>query len=389
MSTFQVKVRRIRAIEAHRNADALEFAVIDDYRAIVRKGQYLAGELVVYIPEAAVTTPFVLKTVGLWDEANNKGRCAGDDGMRVKALKLRGSLSQGLVYPLSNLTEHPVPGWYLQGEDGTLWPVQEGDEVASLLGIVKYKPEIPAELDGLVFDAGIELMPKFDVEDIKKYPDVFHEGEPVSMTEKLHGTFGVFVLLPEQHSHPEHGDFIVSSKGLSDQGLAFQNVAENKDNAYVRAAAELAVRDRLMRLRELLASQGRDVSVPLVVFGEIIGSVSKQDLKYGQGLALAVFDIALGWRSSLGYFDVDETTTLAREAGFGVVPEIYRGPFSREALATATSGKETYSGKGLHIREGVVVRPLAVRRHPDIGRVLLKSVSENYLVRGGNATEFS
>lgn len=54
MSSFQVPVKRIRAIEAHPNADAIEFAVVDGYRSIVRKGDFASGELVAYIPEASI-----------------------------------------------------------------------------------------------------------------------------------------------------------------------------------------------------------------------------------------------------------------------------------------------------------------------------------------------
>lgn len=54
MSSFQVPVKRISAIEAHPNADAIEFAVVDGYRSIVRKGDFASGELVAYIPEASI-----------------------------------------------------------------------------------------------------------------------------------------------------------------------------------------------------------------------------------------------------------------------------------------------------------------------------------------------
>ena len=80
MSTFKVEARRIAAIEPHTNANALEFVVIDGYRAIVRKDIYRQGQLVAYIPEGALTNRFVLSNLKLWDEANGKGLCAGEDG---------------------------------------------------------------------------------------------------------------------------------------------------------------------------------------------------------------------------------------------------------------------------------------------------------------------
>jgi hypothetical protein len=46
------------------------------------------------------------------------------------------------------------------------------------------------------------------------------------------------------------------------------------------------------------------------------------------------------------------------------------------------------SGKAVHVREGIVIRPVKERYEHDIGRVILKSVNEAYLLRGGETTEF-
>lgn len=72
MSSFQVPVKRIRAIEAHPNADAIEFAVVDGYRSIVRKGDFASGELVAYIPEASIVPEAVIRRLGLWDAEKGK-----------------------------------------------------------------------------------------------------------------------------------------------------------------------------------------------------------------------------------------------------------------------------------------------------------------------------
>ena len=53
-----------------------------------------------------------------------------------------------------------------------------------------------------------------------------------------------------------------------------------------------------------------------------------------------------------------------------------------------TDGK-TVIGNEIHIREGVVNTPLVERRDNALGRVILKSVSANYLLRKGESTEFS
>jgi len=99
MSTFSVKVRKIEILP-HPNADALELAQVDDYRCVVKKGQYKTGDLVVYIPEAAVVPEWILKQYNFWNEKENKGMLAGSLGNRVKAIKLRGELSTGIILPI-------------------------------------------------------------------------------------------------------------------------------------------------------------------------------------------------------------------------------------------------------------------------------------------------
>ena len=90
MSSFAVTVEKARILP-HPNADALELAQIGEYRAVVRKGEFPDGELVVYIQEQAIVPDNLLAELGL------SGRLAGKDGNRVKAVRLRGELSQGIV----------------------------------------------------------------------------------------------------------------------------------------------------------------------------------------------------------------------------------------------------------------------------------------------------
>ena len=49
----------------------------------------------------------------------------------------------------------------------------------------------------------------------------------------------------------------------------------------------------------------------------------------------------------------------------------------------------TVLGSAAHIREGVVIRPRTERHDDRTGRVILKSVSGDYLTRKGDTTEFA
>ncbi|MFT4978137.1 MAG: RNA ligase (TIGR02306 family), partial [Myxococcota bacterium] len=92
MAEHEVRVVAV-TIEPHDNADALEIARVGDYRAVVGKGQLATGDLIAYIPEQSLVPQPLLVELGL------VGRLAGKEKNRVKALRLRGVLSQGLCYP--------------------------------------------------------------------------------------------------------------------------------------------------------------------------------------------------------------------------------------------------------------------------------------------------
>jgi hypothetical protein len=92
MATFETKVVRL-VIEPHKDADTLEIALIGGYRAVVPKGQFKTGDLAAYIQEASIVPDEIIEEMGL------TGRLAGSKHNRVKALRLRGIFSQGLVYP--------------------------------------------------------------------------------------------------------------------------------------------------------------------------------------------------------------------------------------------------------------------------------------------------
>lgn len=347
MATFESKIHALQ-IEPHPNADRLELAAIGGYRCVVPKGRYEPGDLAAYIPEGAIVPDAVIAELGL------EGRLAGPQKNRVKAIRLRGTLSQGLVYPA-------------RGEKLRATGVQEGDDVTEALGLVKYEPPIPIHMQGEVDNARGRTV-KYDIEDVKKFPGVLRDGEEVVMTEKLHGTWCCLGW------HPEHGP-IVTSKGLSARGLVFKLNEANENNLYVRAW-----RAHRAELEAMFGMDTQSSADPFYVLGEIHGR-GVQDLHYGlANPGFRVFDIRIGRSGSphARYLDVDDLRRTVAEH-LPMVPVLYRGPFSQAAMLRHTTGATSLGGG--HIREGVVIRPVRERMDPDLGRVLLKSVSGDYLTR--------
>jgi len=387
MATFGCTVEKI-TIKEHPNADAIELAVVGDYVSIVRKGEFKTGDLAIYIPEAALVPQVVLEKIGLWDTENDKGRLAGKNGDRVKAIRLRGIMSQGIIYPLVFRTDvHDMDtgaitdDWILtfpRGECEAGRKVVEADEVSEILGITKWEPPIPTSMSGEVFAAFGKTI-NFDIENIKRFPDVLEDGEMVSITEKLHGTWCCFGF------HPAIEDPIITSKGLSGKGLVFKYNDANKGNLYRRMFDKYNdVGDGYTMFDGISQLALLPTNTPIYVLGEVFGQ-GVQDLTYvdDNEKYFRIFDIYVGEPTKGRYLPPDEVIKIARVLDILTVPVLFSGPYSKETVDDLTNGKETVSGKEIHMREGIVIRPVNERRNDEIGRVILKSVSDAYLLRKG------
>ncbi len=326
MSEFRVQVVRLGAIEKHPNADTLGVTRVHDYPVIVRLGDYQPGDLAVYVPIDAI--------VPETEEWAFLGR-----HRRVGAKRLRGVFSMGL------LTKAPA---------GAV----EGDDVAEQLGITKWEPPIEAEErvhrggGGPAPEAAPPPalhVPFYDIEGLRRWPDVLREGEEVVITEKIHGANARFVHDGKQ--------LHVGSRG--------QFKKAELDKLWWPVA-------RVWELERMLAN-----TPGFAVYGEVYGRV--QDLRYGldEGVTLRVFDV---WDAHVGcWLHFDEARKFAAMCGLEWVPVLYRGAWKPELRGLA-EGPSTLPCAH-HVREGIVIRPVLERWDPRIGRVQLKLHGEGFLTR--------
>lgn len=347
MSTFEVKVRRVQVVphpdpEAH----SIELGKVDGYESVIVKGQFQSGDLAVYIPEQAIVPDALITEMGL------TGRLAGKATNRVKAIKLRGTLSQGLLYRPKAWPD----GW------------EEGTDVAEALGIVKWVPEVPMEMAGEVEPApGGGFRSYTDIESLQRFPGMFADGQQVRMCEKLHGTCHIACLT--------QGQFVVSSKGMAGKHLVLK---ESERNVYWRAAKAFHLQDAL---QDYLARIGQPNGT-ILLFGEVLGV---QDLKYGYDkgqIGYRAFDV---WVHG-GFADARLFDGFASLYGLPTAPVLYEGPFSWEVARQQAAGQSTIAN---HLREGIVIRPLPIeQRTPEGDRMIAKLLSPAYLLRKGETTEF-
>jgi len=356
MAQYEVTVEKLHNCRKHPNADSLSLANVgseDGFQVVTGLNAYKDYDEVVYVPEGGIVPDKILDELGL------KGRLGGKTKNVVKAIKLRGELSQGLIIPEPVATR-------IATENGA----RPGDTWAEALGIVKFVPEVAIAMSGTI-EAAPDLVPMFEVESVKKYGKVFTEGEQVEITEKLHGT--CFVSTYETATDTLQ----VSSKGISKDGYALK---EDEHNLYWRAAHEYSLKEALATLA---LSFPHAVSISL--FGEVFGE-GVQDLHYGANgrtgkVGFAAYAMLLKYQTGEQW--VSPHAMLPREVP--CVPVLYVGPYSKEKVAELTDGMEQFSGRELHIREGVVVQAAPPRTSPLLrGLALVKSVSADYLTRGKN-----
>jgi hypothetical protein len=146
-------IRKINLVEPIEGADAIEVATVDGWKVVVKKNEFKVGDLVVYFEiDSWVPTglaPFLSK-------GKEPREYNGIKGERLRTIKLRGQISQGLILP------YAICGKICE----------EGEDVSELLYIQKYEAPIPAQLAGQVKSTFPSFIPKTDQERVQNIPDL-------------------------------------------------------------------------------------------------------------------------------------------------------------------------------------------------------------------------
>jgi RNA ligase (TIGR02306 family) len=380
MSSLIVEVCKVNEVTEHPNADRLSIVTIKGFNCIVGLDNYKVGDLVVFVPPDCIIPAPLIEKYEL-DYLKNNGRTG--------TVKLRGYISQGLILDV------PSPKY------------KEGDNVAEVMGITKYEVAEPSFAPQPKKSSRKKLNPNFDkytdIENIKHYPDVFTSDDVVVVTEKLHGCNmrAANLEISINRNQPllsRTWSFI--RKNLFRQKYEFvygsHNVqigASTKRRSFYGTDVWGQIAKKY-NLREVIPQD-------YIIYGEIYGP-GIQDLTYGtKEIDFAVFDIKYkgqylpwGTNSIMAsgfvmneqlYFPLNSVKALCAKWGLPTVPEIYVGPYLPGIVQADTSGKSLLCPT--QMREGIVIKLLHEGNSPQIGRKILKSVSEDYLLRK-NGTEF-
>ena len=251
-------IRRIDEINPIPNADAIEVATVGGWRVVVKKGEFAVGDLAVYceidswIPHDLA--PFLSK-------GNEPKEYNGVKGERLRTIRLRGQLSQGLLLPRHVVLDK-------------IGEIHEGMDVTDLLGIQKFEPPIPAQLAGEVLGMFPSAVPKTDQERIQNLSAELAtwQGMEFEVTEKLDGTSCTFYLDAD-------GELHVCSRNL--------DLKRNPENTLWRIADKNNVAEKM--LAEGLTNYA--------IQGEVIGEGiqgNKYNLKGQEFFVFDIYDVATG-----------------------------------------------------------------------------------------------
>ncbi len=367
MSSLICKVVKVKEILPHDNADRLEIVKVKGWQCISSKNRYKTGDEAVYIPIDSLI-PFELsEKLGITNYLSNKIKDPKGNiiASRVKTIKLRGVLSQGLIIDKE-------PEWKL------------GQDVRELLKIEKYEPPETSEGGCTLKSRGFTQYPEFtgfpqytNIENFKNFPDVFEEGEEVVILEKIHGTnFRVGNVdpfnIPWKYVPLMLKMRLLLTKYLGIKNPGFFVVGTHRTNL------KKAQKDKFLNVYWRMAEKyelKNKLSLDEEVFGEIYGYGIQKFFPYDSPFTQATrfFDVMIH-NQYLNWFHFQN---FCERKNLPMVPVLYVGPFSLEKIIELSSGKSLI---GDHMREGVIIKSTIEQFHPKIGRKILKYISDEYLL---------
>lgn len=340
-------VRRIDDIRPIPDADAIECAVVGGWTVVVRKGEFTAGELAVYCEiDSWIPTeiaPFLSK-------GQEPREYEGIKGERLRTVKLRGQLSQGLLLPLKDV-------WKDWLAENIKKHVREGDDVSESLNIKKYDAPIPAQLAGEVKGAFPDFIPKTDQERIQNLSaelDAWRQQADFwEVTEKLDGSSMTVYVRDDE------------------VGVCSRNLELKRDhnNSLWKAVYQQGIEE------VLVAYQSFD-NCNIALQGELIGEGIQGNPYKIKGQKFFIFDI---YNIDQGrYFTSSERLKFCESTGLAHVPVIDRGGLLIHSLDRILAGAEGTSELNTTTeREGLVFKRCD-------GAVSFKAISNRFLIKTGN-----
>jgi RNA ligase (TIGR02306 family) len=285
-------IQRILDIQPIEGADKIVRATINGWHLVTAiDNNFKVGDLVIYFEiDSWIPTeiaPFLSK-------GHEPREFEGVKGERLKTIKLRGQVSQGLIVPIHTVKYVKEP------EPGTV--IKEGDDVTEYLGVLKWEKALPANLQGKAMGYFPSFIHKTDQERcqnlVKEIEEAYWNKEEFEVTVKLDGS-SMTVYSVNNTPLQEEPNIEV---GVCSRNLELK-LEGNEENAFVRTAFDTGLIDALKSLEFDIAVQGE-------LYGEGVQG-NNEGIK---GLRFAVFDI----------FDISTASYLSPNGRYYVVERLIK-----------------------------------------------------------------
>jgi len=355
-------IRKIKEIRPIEGADAIELAVVDGWNVVVAKNVgHKVGDKVVY---CEIDSFLPIREEFEFLRKSSYKKMGDQEGFRLKTIRLRGTISQGLILPYSII---PI------AQFATAYDLPEGMDVSEMLKIVKYDPPIPAQLAGKVKGNFPGFLRKTDEERCQNLSSEYQRWRTnpelsFYVTEKLDGSSftcylkdGQFGVCSRNLELAEPEPFVPGMEMCGD-GIE----RPRQENTFWKVVREMKIREKLEKACQEL---GRN----LCIQGEIYGSGiqgNPYNIK-GQTLRLYnIFDI-----DSQEYFGLPMFLATAEiDLEIPTVPVLemhFELPETIEDLLAYAESKSVLN-KDTE-REGVVIRSLD-------RKISFKAISNKFLL---------
>ena len=355
MTRKLASIAEITYIKPIEGADAIECAIVNGgWPVVVKKGEYQVNDLAIYL-EIDSWVPHELAP--FLSKGQEPREYNGVKGERLKTVKLCGQVSQGLLLPLNT----PINGGPIDGGYGIcVLGLQGGEDVTETLGIQKWEPPIPSQLQGTMRGNFPHFIPKTDQERCQNLrKDIFetHKDDVYEVTTKLDGSsMTVYV---------KDGGIGVCSRNI--------DLVETEGNTFWKAARQQNIVDTLL---ELSAENGEEYAIQ----GELIGEGIQGNPEKLTGHKFFLFDI---YSITVGrYLKADERYSILDKlnmngASIEHVPIVEQGLRVAQAYDSIDELLEFAEGPSLNPqtkREGLVFKSW----ESDFS---FKAISNSYLLK--------
>lgn len=363
-----VTIEEIDDIINIENADRLQLAKLKglNFQFVIPKDQYEIGEYVVYFPVDSVIPQTLIQILGL------DGKLAGKDKNRVKTIKLRGVISQGIVAKFDTVFEYAKARYEInEGANPDPWEWTPGTDITDFTGVTKYEADDTYIPNGRSGGRAGWLKPlpanvsKYDIESCQRNMDIVNGHlmeQSVLITEKLEGSN--FAL-----SVNSDGIWTVCQRNYAIDPEKIEN------HLWVKLAYPLVA-------KALDIFQAAEGTINNVVFrGEVIGPSIQGNIYKLDKNEVRLFDIMIDGEYLNGSQFLDFCLTYDLPS----VPVLYGGLLHKfinrngaNSVVEASNGHSELNQQVL--REGIVIRPIHREQHIDrFGRLILKVRSPQYL----------